>query len=239
MPNPLLTRYLQPLLSGRRNECFNIIARAIHDGRPAAGLMREVVWPAMAQMERLFRDDRIDTVTDNMAARINRTVADQLQPHLPVRAPNGRRVIVVCADGEREELGAQLIADLFQSDGWETFLVGAGVPVDELLGQIGRIRPDALLVYGAAPQGAPKVRALVETIRAIGVCPHMNVIVTGGVFNRADGLWREVGADIFADSADDVLQLANGMKPRDPARAPRTGVVKQRRRKRRAQPQLV
>lgn len=231
MPEPLLTRYLQPLLAGRRAECFGLIHSALDDGRDAERILRDVVWPAMAQVDRLYRDDRIDTVTDNMASRINRTVADQLQRRLSQQPPNGRRLVVTCADEEREELGAQMMADLFQAAGWDVYFVGGSVPHDEIFALIGRLRPDGLLIFGARSHGVPKIRELIGMIRDVGVAPHMNVLVSGGVFNRADGLWREVGADIFSETAEGVLELANEMRPRDPNRT-RIGVVKQRRRRR-------
>jgi len=231
MPEPLLTRYLQPLLAGRRAECFDLINQALAEGQTAEQLLCDVLWPAMVQVERLFRDDRIDAVHDNMASRINRTVADQLQAHLSRRPPNGKRVVLACANEPREELGAQMIADLLQAEGWDVYFVGGGVPHDEILVLIGRLTPHLLLIFGTQPQNVPHVRRLIETIREIGVCPEMNVLISGGVFNRADGLWREVGADEFAPTARDVLCIANRLGPRAP-NPPRLGIVKKRRRRR-------
>lgn len=199
MPEPFLIRYLQPLLAGRRAECFALISGALRAGSSAEQLICEVIWPAMAQVERLFRDDRINTATEHMAGRINRTIADQLQAHLPPGPPNNRRVLVACADGPNEELGAQMVGDLFQADGWEVFFVGGGVPDDEILAMVGQLRPHVLLIFGAQPEAVPNTRALVERIREVGTCPTMNIVVIGGIFNRAEGLWREVGADAFCD----------------------------------------
>jgi methanogenic corrinoid protein MtbC1 len=231
MNEPLLTRYLQPLLAGRRAECFDLIRLALAEGRAAESIMRDVLWPAMAQVERLYRDDRINIAAENMACRINRTVADQLQAHLPVGAPRGKRVLVTCADEPREELGAQMVADLFQSDGWDVAFVGGGVPYDEMVGVVGQVRPDVMLVFGTEPEGVPLTRRMIEMIRDMNVCPTMNILVSGGVYNRADGLWHEVGADVFAETARDVITTANALTPRQGGR-PRVGLVKQRRRKR-------
>ncbi len=234
MPEPLLTRYLQPLLAGRRAECFNLIEGALSTGKPAEALITDVVWPAMAQVDRLFRDDRINTAIEHMAARINRTVADQLQAHLPRSLNNGRKALLLCADEPREELGAQMVGDLFQADGWEVFFLGGGVPDDEVLSLVGQTRPDVLVIFGTLPQGTPAVRGLITLLRDMNVCPSMNIIVSGGVFNRADGLWHEVGADEFAESATEVLEIANELPPRVPG-APRIGFVKKRRRRRKIQ----
>lgn len=234
MPEPLLTRYLQPLLAGRRAECFTLIENALTTGKPPEALVTDVVWPAMAQVDRLFRDDRINTAIEHMAARINRTVADQLQAHLPRKPVNGRKALLLCADEPREELGAQMVGDLFQADGWDVYFVGGGVPDDEVLSLVGQLRPDALIIFGTLPQGAPAVRGLISLIRDVNVCPSMNIIVSGGVFNRADGLWHEVGADEFADTAPEVLEIANALPPRVPG-APHMGIVKKRRRRRKGQ----
>ncbi len=231
MPEPLLTRYMQPLLAGRRAECFDIIADAIDHGERAAHIAFDVVWPAMVQVERLFRDDRIDIAIDNMACRINRTVTDQLQSHLPKRASNGKRIMISCAEDEREGIGGQMLADLFQSDGWDVYIIGAGVPDDELLKLVGHLCPHVLMIYGTQPPEVPGVRRFVELIREIGVCPTMNIVVSGGVFNRVDGLWQEVGADVFVELPRDVVRTVTELGPRTPGPR-RLGIVKKRRRRR-------
>lgn len=231
MAIPLLTNYLQPLLAGRRADCFAIIEQALAEGWAARRLLNEVVWPALSQVERLFIDDRINIALEHMASLINRTVADRLQSALEQQPRNGKRIIVACADGFREEIGAQIVADLFQSEGWEVFFVGGGVPDDELLQLVGQVRPETLLLFGTEPQQVPGVRRLVELIREVDVCPTMNIVVSGGIFNRADGLWQEVGVDAFAATAESVMDLVREMPPRVPG-PPRRGTVKKRQRRR-------
>lgn len=231
MSEPLLTRYLQPLLAGRRAECFHLIHDAIAAGTPAEELLCGVIWPAMAQVDRLYRSDRINSAVESMATRINRTVANQLQTHLPRQPRCGRSLLISCAPHEGEELGAQIFADLFQSQGWEVFLLGGGVPHDEIVSLIGQIQPQALLIFGTRPQDAPHIRSLIDRIRDIGVCPTMNVVLSGGVFSRADGLWQEVGADAFVAGPREALRLLEELPPRRPG-APRRGIVKKRHRRR-------
>jgi methanogenic corrinoid protein MtbC1 len=233
MPEPLLTRYMQPLLAGRRAECFDLICAAVNNGHHAEELALEVVWPAMVQVERLFRDDRIDIAIDNMASRIGRTVTDQLQAHLPKNRSNGKRIVISCAEDEREQIGGQMLADLLQSHGWDVYLVGASVPGDELLKLVGQLHPQVLMIYGTRPSDVPGARHVIELIREIGVCPTMNIVVSGGVFNRVDGLWQEVGADVFVGHPRDLVRTVNSLEPRKPGPR-RLGIVKKRRRRRKA-----
>lgn len=233
MSEPLLTRYLQPLLAGRRAECFAIVHEAIQGGMSAERLLRELVWPAMTQVERMFRSDRITIAVESMATRINRTVADQLQVHLPRVSRRGERIVITCANHEHEELGAQIVADLLQARGWDVYLMGAEIPHDEVVSLLGQIRPTAFIIFGARPQHAPIVRALIDRIREIGVCPTMNTVLSGGVFNRADGLWQEVGADAFAPNAGELIDVISGLAPRQAGTA-RRGIVKKRHRRRKS-----
>lgn len=240
MAEPFLLRFMQPLLAGRRAECFDLVQTALAAGTPAESLICDVVWPAMGQIDRLYRDDRINTAVEHMATRITRTIADQLQAALPKKPPNAKRVLITSADTENEELGAQMVADLFQADGWEVFFIGGGVPADEVLTMVGQLRPTLMLIFGTEPDFVPEVRRLVELIREVGTCPSMNIIVSGGIFNRADGLWQEVGADVCCATAREALQVASELGPRA-ACPPRLGLVKRRRRRRKgtATPELV
>lgn len=231
--------FMTPLLAGNRPACREIIQRELEAATDPTVLHEELIWPAMERVERLFRTDRINAAAEHMAVRILRMVADQLQTRIPVAPSTGRRVIVACADGEPEELGAQITVDLFESRGWQVFFLGGGVPNDEILTLIGQLRPDLLLIFGTQPQGVPGVRKLVDLIRDVGVHPTMNIMVSGGVFNRADGLWKEVNADLFAKNASQAIPLAEASKPRE-AVLSKAGAPKRRRRRRRVnEPETV
>lgn len=228
-----LDRYLAFLQRGERRPCREIAAEALAAMPEPAHIYEELLWPAMTRIEALYRDDRINTATERMATRINRTIADQMQMHLRQQTPNGRQVIIACPNAEPEELGAQMLSDLLESRGWRVFFLGGGVPSDEVLTLVGQVRPEILLIYGTQPSGVPEVRRLVELIREVGVQATMNIIVSGGVFNRADGLWREVNADHFAEDIGEAVELIETVQPRKPdARV--DGTPRKRRRRRRS-----
>lgn len=201
-------RYLECLLAGDRTGCRKVIGESLQTGTPANVIYAELFWPVMAEMEDLYRNHQIDQITEHMATRINRTLVDQLQSKLPRREPRDLTMLVMCADDEPEELGAQMCSDLFESDGWTVKFLGGGVPNDEILSLVGAIQPNVLFIYGTKPSGAPAVRQLIDTVRAIGASPHTRVMLSGGVFNRAEGLWEEIGADLFAATAKEALAVS-------------------------------
>jgi len=233
MPSSFVVeRYMTPLLAGNRAACRQLVKEQLARTDAPLTLYHELLWPAMERVEKLYRADRINAASENMATRINRSLADQLQLNLIPQEPNGKRILITCAPGEPEELGAQMCADLFETEGWEVYFVGGGVPNDEILSLAGHLRPDILLIFGTRPSGVPAIRQLVDLIREIGVNPTMNIMVSGGVFNRADGLWKEVNADLFAKTAKQAIAVAETALPRR-AEPPKKGSAKKRRRRRR------
>jgi methanogenic corrinoid protein MtbC1 len=163
----------------------------------------------MAEIEHLSRNDIITSTQEHLATRINRTIVDQLQNKLPRKPTKNKRIVISCAPAELQELGAQIMADLFESDGWEVKFLGGGLTNDDILEFIHESSPEILLIYGSTPKQAPDIRHLIDTIRDINAWPNMRIMVSGGLFNRAEGLWQEIGADLFAENAMEALQLAS------------------------------
>lgn len=230
----LFKQYLEHLFLGKRCQARELLFAAHDRGVTAAKLLRLVIWPAMDQVEKLYRAHHISRITEHMATRINRMLADQLQGFLAREPKSGKRMIVTCGAGEGEELGAQIVADLFEAKGWSVWFLGSGVPNDEILEFVGKIAPDILCIYGAQPEGVPNIRKLIDLIRGVGVCPEMQILVSGGVFNRADGLADEVRADLFAPDVTKVLKVVAD----HPVRVPKPDVPEPgRRRKRKHKPE--
>lgn len=194
----LLERFTAPLHAGDRSGARAIVADAFEEGLSAEEILMQLIWPAMEKLQASYRADRINTGTHHMAARLLRMLADQLCLRLDRTERNGRSMLVVCSPGEPEELGAQITTDIAEAHGWTVHFAGGGVPNDEIIGWLGQLNPQVLMVYGTIPSAAPMVRQLIDLLHDVGICPKIQVICSGGVFNRAEGLAEEIGSDLFA-----------------------------------------
>lgn len=205
----ILERYLEPLLRGDRKACRAVIEESLQTGIPANSVYVHIIWPIMAEIEHLLRAEKITPVQEHLGSRINRTIVDQLQNKLPHRPLRNKKIVICCAPNELQELGAQMLTDLFESDGWQVKFIGGGLTNDDILSFIHEYAPDILLIYGTIPKQAPDVRRLIDTIKAVNAWPKMRIMVSGGLFNRAEGLWEEIDADLFAATPHDALMIAS------------------------------
>ncbi len=212
----LFKQYLEHLFAGKRCEAREFIFAAHDRGITASKLLKMVLWPAMEQIEKLYRADEISRITEHMAVRINRTMADLLCGHLARKPKTGKRMVIVCGGQEVEELSAQITADLFEAEGWSVWFLGSGVPNDEVLEFVGKVRPDVLCVCAPKPQDVPNLRSLITLIRSVGVCQEMQILACGGVFARAPGLAEEIKADLYAPSGGEALKAVESHPMRVP-----------------------
>lgn len=194
----LFKQYLEHLFTGQRCLARELIFGAQDRGIEAKKLLKHIIWPAMEQIDKLYRENHISRICQHMATRINRMLADQLHGFLARKPKTGQRMVVLCGEGQTEELGAQIVSDLFEAQGWNVWFLGSGVPNDEILQFAGKVTPDILCIYGALPTDVPNLRHLVALIREVGICENMQIMVSGGVFNRAEGLADEIKADLYA-----------------------------------------
>jgi methanogenic corrinoid protein MtbC1 len=228
----LFKQYLEHLFAGKRCQARELIFAAHDRGITASKLLKMVLWPAMEQIEKLYRADEISRIVEHMAVRINRMLADQLCGFLAREPKSGKRMVILSGGAEVEELGAQITADLFEAKGWSVWFLGSGVPNDEVLEFIGHIRPDVLCLYAPQPQDVPDIRNLISLICSVGVCQEMQILACGGVFNRAPGLAEEVKADLYAPSAAEALKTIEA----HPVRIPMPDVPEPGRRRKKKRP---
>jgi methanogenic corrinoid protein MtbC1 len=211
-----LQKYMESVLAGDRRGCRAVVEEVLQSGIPANRVYMDIIWPVMVEIDSLWRQDRINSAQEHLATRINRTLVDQLQNKLPRRTPRNKRIVICCGPQESGELGAQMAADLFESDGWEVRFLGGGASNDDILAFVHEYQPDILMIYGATAKCAPHIRQLIDTVRSVNAWPNMRIMLSGGVFNRAEGLWEEIGADLFTATAAEAVEMAASEQPVEP-----------------------
>jgi len=205
-PNRLLERFFTTLISGDRDAARQVINDALDADHEGATIMTHLFWPALGQLQTMHRNDQVSELAYHYATRLLRHLQSQMARHLPMPDERGSRVMLVNGDEESEELAGQMACDLLESVGYEVFFAGGGIANDEIVAQLAELQADKLVVFGAVPQTVPDTRLLIDRLHQIGACPDLQIIVGGGVFNRAEGLAEEIGADLWAKTPAELVQ---------------------------------
>ena len=200
-------QFFESLINGDRPSARDLVERAL-ETHEAAELTHQLYWPTYQLIERLHRNDKLSTLSYHTATRLLRVLVDQSATRFRINPHATRDVFAVCGPSDADELGAQMAVDILESEGFRVCFSGGGIPNDEIMSRVHETRPEVLLIFAASPQDLPNIRELIDTLHRIGACPNMQIVVGGGVFNRAEGLAEEIGADLWAS---DPLELADLM----------------------------
>ncbi|MBT8485893.1 MAG: hypothetical protein HKO59_07060 [Phycisphaerales bacterium] len=210
----MVERLFQTLVTGDRTAAREIVAETHESGLAAEELTHRIYWPALEMINQLFRADQLEVLAHHYATRLLRTLVDQAQARYEQQDSRQKKILMFCGQGETEDLAGQLTADLLEADGYQIYFSGGGIANDEILAEVGRHRPDVLLMFASSPGDAPNIRLLIDQIRGVGACPDMQLVVGGGVFNRAEGLAEEIGADLWAKDPRELLERLDGENDR-------------------------
>lgn len=203
----LVERFFETLVAGDRQGARSIVQETIDQNIPPEVLLTDLFWPTHEMIERLHKSDQMTTVSYQLATRLLRMLTDQAAARLPAPSARGRTVFAACGPSQGEELAGQMAVDLLEANGFDVTFTGGGIPSDEILSQVQERRPDLLLLFASSASDLPGIRSIIDTMRENGSCRSTRIVVGGGVFNRADGLAEEMGADLWAYSPYDLVDL--------------------------------
>lgn len=210
----LIERFFNTLISGNRPAARQVVDELLQSDCPAEKVLTRLFWPTLNHIQDLYRHDQLIDVAFHYATRLLRVLVDQMQLRLEQSDRCGRLVMVASGDDASEEIAAQIVCDLLEAAGYEVIFAGGGVANDELVNQTNNLDVDCLVVFGAVPATVPATRKLIDRLHTIGANDKMQLIVGGGVFNRAPGLAEEIGADLWAHDPDELVSLMNDFPER-------------------------
>jgi methanogenic corrinoid protein MtbC1 len=205
--------YLSALLRAERQQATNIVMSAVGHGINVKDIYLHVFEPVQHEIGRLWQTNQINVAQEHFCSAATQHIMSQLYPYIFGHDRNGRRVVIACVSGELHEIGARMVADFFELDGWDTYYVGANTPVRSILETIGRRQADILAVSATINFNVGAVADLISAVRTSPDASSVKVLVGGRPFTLAPHLWQKVGADGYAPGAGEAVSMAAQILP--------------------------
>ncbi len=191
-----------------------IVLDAVDEGLSVPDAIFKVLLPAQREVGRLWHVNDISIAEEHMVTmttqRLMAVLASRAQ-----RAPDrGRTAVAAAVAGNIHEIGIRAIAYLLEFEGWRTIYLGADVPKSELPAAIECFDADIVLLSLALSSQLPALQRTIDEIRG-RFGNEIRIMVGGNGLNEAPELWKELGADGYAPSADAALAVADELVPID------------------------
>lgn len=169
----------------------------------------DVVCPVMYRIGLLWERNDISVAEEHLATAIVGRIAAAVYPRFAnVDACRGKAV-VTAGPNEFHELGARMMADFLEMEGWDVTYLGANTPHEGLLAILKQHKPFMVALSVATVFNLDNARQTIEMIKADPETGDIKIMVGGLAFNGMPQLWQNFGADGYAPDASKGALFAN------------------------------
>jgi methanogenic corrinoid protein MtbC1 len=201
--------FLARLLEADARAAMRMAQQAVSSATDVQTFYLNVIHPCMEAIGRRWERFEISTAQEHLAtALVGRIMSVFYERH--VVAPGGsRKAVVTAAPNELHEMGARMVADFMEMDGWSVAYVGADTPVEDLLRLLDANRAEVLAVSVTMPFNIEAAREMVARVKAASAGSGPKVVVGGRILNELPDLSGAVAADGFAVGPHEAVRMSN------------------------------
>jgi len=208
-----LTRqvFLAAILSGRRQAALNIVEEALRAGHSHVDIYVDVFAESLHRVGKLWELNKISVAQEHMATSITQYAIAAIYPRLvPATVPRGS-MIVTGVSGELHQIGANLVADSMEANGWTVRFLGTNLPHSSVLSAVEESSADVLCISTTIVANLPSVTELIRVVRAKLNERAPKIVLGGAAYRLAPQFAGEVGAiGAIAELRRALTQLCNG-----------------------------
>ncbi|MDD2365807.1 MAG: cobalamin-dependent protein [Desulfuromonadaceae bacterium] len=208
-------KFMEALLSGSYRPAISL-ASGLVTREQLKGFYLHVVQPSMYEVGQLWESGEISVTREHAASAIVTRVIAVLQANFSRQQPSKGRAIVTATANEHHELGAWIVADMLELDGWEVRYLGANTPFESLTEMTVRLRPHLLAISVTMPHNVESVRSFIAGLRQQPNIEKTTILVGGMAMNFSPDLWRNIGADGYAPDFESAVAFAEKLWERLP-----------------------
>ena len=197
------------LLSGDSTGALAYSKEHIQSKHDLSDFYIKIVTHAMYKVGKLWEQGKISVAQEHLASSIVLRIMSALYMGISDLSVTKGKVIVTATDNEHHEIGARIIADFLEMDGWNVIYLGSNVPEKDLLKTIKEENPTIICLSVTMVFNIDHVQDIILKIREQNKQNSMKIVVGGYAFSRATIDDRKLGADEILLNGEELILYAN------------------------------
>jgi methanogenic corrinoid protein MtbC1 len=209
--SPLARGYLDLLLAGKREEASKLVHAALRDGHGVGEIYRTVFERTLKEIGLMWMQNRVDVAMEHYFSASTQLIMSQLYPYITEAGREKKEAVclTIAVCGESHYIGARMVADFLEMDGWKTFFLSNNLCIEDIVKAAVDHKPYVLALSATMFFNVESIARAVRTIRTVEGLSNLIVLVGGRSFNQDPELWKKVDADGFASNAEEAVKIAN------------------------------
>lgn len=184
-------------------------------GVPVETIYLELLAPVARRLGTMWEDDLCDFTDVTLGlGRLHQVLQDlSSSSEPPIRASNGRRILLLPSPGEQHTFGLVMVGEMFRRAGWEV----EGGPSEHAINPVARGKDTWFDIVGFSLAADVHLGALtqcIQSLRQATLNRSVGIMVGGPLFNRQPELVAQVGADATVGNGRDAPAAAEALVAR-------------------------
>ena len=204
-----IEEYMDCLFQRNGHQAVALIRKYLDRGIALDDVYVEILSESMRRVGELWHTAQITVDAEHYCTSVTQMAMAQLYDQLFEGKRIDRTVLSVCPGMELHEMGARIVADLFENHGWDSVFLGAAVPVDYILESVRENHPDLVTLSVSMPQHLMDCEKAVREIKK--EFPDVKIAVGGQAFESTNDIWTNWPVDIYTKDARELLAKAQAL----------------------------
>jgi len=203
----LQQEYLHDILAARRKDAAEKVMHAFRNGQSIPDIYTEVLQNSLYEVGRLWESNQITVADEHIGTAITQFIMASLYEHLEVSDVRRGRVVVTGVQGEMHQVGANMVSDILEADGWQVMFLGADVPAESVIQSVQNHQADLLGISVTLYVNLPRVIELIALLRRELGLKMPRILLGGGAFTVTDDLPVELRGMMVARNLHQAIAL--------------------------------
>ncbi len=134
--------FLDALLQGDNSRCGLIVQNVLAQGADIRDVYINIFQKSMYRVGKLWEQGNLSIAQEHIASQIIDCLVSTAFMMLPHRTKCHRKAVITCIDKEFHQIGAKMVSNIFELNGWCSYFMGGNTPGREVLDVIKERRPD-------------------------------------------------------------------------------------------------
>jgi methanogenic corrinoid protein MtbC1 len=184
-----------------------LILKAARTSMTVRELYLGVIQPSQRELGALWETGQITVAQEHVVTAITQSVISQLYSQFPFGSRNGLRALIACAPGELHELGARMVADFLELEGWDVVFLGASTPIPDVIRAVLEHKSHVFGISATIAFNLPAAVELISGMREKSNTHPVKIVAGGRAFGLSQRMPQQVAADGYSPDAEDAVRL--------------------------------
>lgn len=204
-----MKKYLNALLDSNRNGALQIVNEMLGQGVSVEDIYLYVFQESMREIGELWHDGIISVGMEHYCTAVTQFIMSTMYERIFTSKRVNKKLLSCAVGSELHEMGIRMVTDVFEMHGWDTFYLGANLPIEEIVKFTHIHKPDIIALGITMPYHLSFLKSTIEMIRKVRAFRDIKIIVGGVPFLDNEELYLALGADGFAKNAAESVKVAS------------------------------